>query len=58
MDKFESQEEYIKNFFWLNEWMMDHGKFMLKKLFPFLTFIIILYLMNRKKITNVQYKKK
>ena len=39
--------------------MMDHGKFMLKKLFPFLTFIIILYLMNRKndkrlnkKITN------
>ena len=56
-DKFESQEEYIKNFFWLNEWIMDHGKLILKKLFPFVSFIIILYILNRKKIKNIQLEK-
>ncbi len=54
LDKLNSQTEYITNFFWLNEWLNVHGKFILKKIFPFIIFIVILYFLNRKKIKKTK----
>ena len=52
-----SQENYVKNFFWLKTWLSVHGLWILKKLsiFIFILFIINFYL---KKIeTNYNFKK-
>ena len=52
IEKINSQKKYIKNFFWLNEWSQDHGKFILKKIFPYMVVILILYIFCRKKIST------
>ena len=50
IDKIESQKKYVKKFFWLKEWSNVHGLLILKKLTPFLILILILLILERKKV--------
>lgn len=50
IDKIESQKKYVKKFFWLKEWSSVHGLFILKKITPFLILILILLILERKKV--------
>ena len=52
MKKLSLKKNILKIFFWLNEWSQDHGKFILKKIFPYIVVILILYIFCRKKIST------
>lgn len=54
-DKLVSQKEFIKNFNWLNEWLNDHGKYILVKIAPFILAIIIIFLLTK---NNNNFEKK
>ena len=56
-------EEYIETFEWINTWKMHHGKKIIKKITPFLIFIIIFTLFiiltgNKKKFKVFNEKEK
>ncbi len=50
IDKIESQKKYVKRFFWFKEWSNVHGLVILKKIAPFLILILILLILERKRV--------
>ena len=37
-------KEYLDNFNWIDTWLISEGKTVLKKMFPFIFFLLILYI--------------
>lgn len=50
IDKIDSQKKYVKRFFWFKEWSNVHGLVILKKIAPFLILILILLILERKRV--------
>ena len=56
IDKIESQKNYVKKFFWFKEWSSVHGLVILKKITPFLILILILLILERKRVYKLSKK--